>query len=229
MIEVMQGANTPPKRSKRLIFLSGLFLFVLAVIIYSSFFADLSIIGHSISEGETQENIPILAELNSVPLITFNIELSSISLSNLEGEFFYVGDQRFSMNNTNKIFIANYKGKTTFNDSLITKLDGKASHVFVNNIPIFPSSGDDIKVYIEEPITYSSLEILEGYSKKKIQYTTSGKVLFGAQKSLVNLDKDYISIEEFIGKLKVINKRLFLEGNSQKLDISGSQEISISS
>lgn len=227
MIEVMPEANKAPRRSKRMVFLAIFFVIVLAVIVYSSFFADISITGDLINENKTV-GIPINADFNSVPNLSIKGEFSRVSIRGLTGTFLYIGDQKFPMNGSDRIFLTDYEGKISLSSNNLEELDGKVSHISIDGLPILPSSDKELKIYIKDSLEYSSLDISQGVFMRKLNYITSGKIVFGEKKSVVNLNEDNVIIDDFFGGIEVKNKGLSLDGTFEKLETKGNHEISVS-
>lgn len=226
MIEIMPEANKAPKRSKRMVFLVVFFVIVLAVLVYSSFFSEISITGDLINENKT--GISINADFNSVPNLSIDGEFSRISIRGLTGTFLYIGNQKFPMNDSSRIFLTDYDGEISFTSDMITELKGKVSHVSINGLPILPGSDKELKINIKEPLQYSFLDVSEGVLIRKINYITSGKIIFGEKKSVFNIREDNVLIEDFFGGINVDNGELSLDGTFEKLETKGNHEISVS-
>jgi len=222
------------KKHKTTIILFAVFLVVLSLVFYTTFSGNVSIIGSTINKGKSVEiidssAISFVAELDTVPVISINGEFNKITLLGNSDSFLYVGDEKFSLANSNKnnIFLNDYEGEISFEQNTLSKLKGKASQISVNGVVVTPKSGDKVKVNLEN-FDYSVLEISNGVYIKKIDYITSGKIVLSSEKTIVNLQEENVLIKKFRGSLRISNNHLRIQGSLESLDTSGEQKISIS-
>lgn len=220
------------KKHKYKLMIFGIFVVILLLLFYTSFFrggvTGSSITGSIVDEGNLIEGVTISAELNSVPNLSLDGEFSSVIIRGGPGSFFYAGGEKFPLSNSqNSLILNNYNGEILLEENKISKLKGKASQVSVNNIPVFPKSGETMKISLDADFEYYFLNFQEEIFIKEIDYTTSGKILLSPRSSTINLDNDSLLIKKFTGKLEIINGKLTLRGNVEQLGISGEQDISV--
>lgn len=230
MIQVDEGTEKKTRFSKHrnLIIIFGFFIVILAVILYTSFAGNVTLVGSAVDEGETITSISIIAELDSVPNISIGGEFDQVILKGNSESFLYVGNQKFSLDSETNIRINDFNGDITFGEKTISKLKGKASRVSVDSVPVFPKSGETLKISFDENFDYSLLDIDNGVEIKKLEYATSGKILLGSKKTTVNLEKDNLLIKKFYGDLEIRNSNLQLRGFVDYLGVNGDQKISVS-
>ncbi len=212
---------------KKLIIFS-IFLGILAFLIVTSFYDGSSLTGNFINSINPNSTIKFYAELTS-PNLGINGDFEKIELKGGSDSFFYVGDQKFLLNSKNNyIILNNYTGSLNFDSESISELNGKATEVKVNGIVIEPNKKDSLGVSFDKEFKYAFLSIEREILVKKIFYSSSGIVKINDGKDIFSLNEEKISIENFIGSLKVESGKFKMNGSIEGMEIQGENKISVS-
>lgn len=207
------------KRSTAKTFLFLFFILVVAVILLSAFYDGFSITGKSIDSPNQNNSISIKTSL-SIPDIVLKDEYSEIAFNLPKGSFVNLDNKKISLEQIeNRIVILNFKGIMEINENTITKLEGKISEIKINGIPINMEDGKKIKFSIDPEIRYNFFEIKEGVYLRDVSFLTSGDVFIGRDSITLNSEK--INFKNYLGSLKIINRKLVLDGFSESVKIEG--------
>ncbi|MFH1801523.1 MAG: hypothetical protein ABH804_01680 [archaeon] len=221
--------GTIPKKHRFKLFVFFVFLTVLLLIIYTSFYGGLPFTGKIAGDSEPEKNVGINAEF-TVPELNLKGQFSEVVLSGSSNSFLQVGNQKFSLEiqGDNYIVFTGYDGEIFFDSEKISKLSGRASAVSVNGVPVLPRTGNTVKVSIEGEFNYKTFKISENAFIKEIAYVTSGVMRIDDGKKFFNIQNEEVSIKSFLGDLEVTRGKMFLEGNLKELKITGDSTIIIS-
>ena len=213
---------------KRLIVFS-IFIAILAFLVVTSFYDSAgSLTGNFISSINPNSTTKFYAELTS-PSLGIKGNFEKIELKGGSDSFFYVGDQKFKLNEKNNyISLKNYTGEITFDSESISKLSGKATEVSVNGMVVQPNERDSLKVSFDSAFKHTFLDIEKEILVNKIAYVSSGIVKINGGKNIFNLNDETIKIENFIGSLKMENGKFKMNGTIESMEIQGQNKISVS-
>ena len=206
---------------------------ILGGLIITSFYTNGSLTGF-ITEKIVQEvrpnsTIEFNAEL-TIPSLSIDGNFQKVELRGNSESFLDIESERFSLNSkSNYITIENYTGEISFDGEKISKLKGKATRIFVNGIPIQPKTKGAMKVSLGSEFYYSYVDVKKEVVIKEMSYSTSGEIIINNGKNIFNLENEKISIEDFVGDLKIFGDKFNLDGFVKKLDIRGKSAITISS
>jgi hypothetical protein len=212
--------NRPKKRKifgiKFLIFVC--FIFVMGIILMTTIYKDFSfgslgdITGKVIfwSDGNSR-NFDVSMQL-SVPELNLKGDYTKIVIEGISSSLLSVGNHDFSLlgDSLSEVSLEDFSGKIHINENSIEVLEGKVSGIIVNGMPISDRSGKKIKVSSESPLFYNFLEFEDELNFKKIDYNASGKISWG--ENLIRLNNERVEIINFLGKMKIQNKIMNLEG-----------------
>jgi len=215
------------KKHKIKIIVFGIFLIILFVLVYTSFYG-LPLTGNIIkNEPNSNNSIFISADLTT-PVLSLNGEFENVNIKGGSNSFLYVGDKKFPLSNSkdNYIVLINYEGEISFDEEVISNLKGKAMKVSVNGVLMVPKSEDKMKIYFDSDFNYNVLDIKERVFIKKLDYETSGTVKLD-EKTTINLEDDNLVIEKFYGNIRIANKHFKLKGYLKNLNVEGNQRISV--
>lgn len=211
-----------------------IFLAILSLLVITSFFGDFSLTGRTISnvinENATQSNIKIEADLTA-PSLELDGIYEKVELKGGSNSFIYIGNEKFQLDgsNSNLIIINNYNGKIFFNPESIVKLNGKATKVTINGIPIEPNSKKTLKVSLDENFNYNILKVEKTVFIKELSYITFGLIKLNDGKNILKIMDEEINLKNFMGDIRVENKKIKISGFVEKLEILGDSGISVSS
>ena len=211
------------------------FLIVISIIIFTTLYSNNSLIGNvilgnAISSTNQNNSIIISSEL-TIPNLSFKGEYSEIKILSDSETTIYLGEKSFILDELkeNKIILKEFSGTIKIEKDGIL-LDGKASEVNLNNLPIKERNNKKIKINGDSKIPYNLIEFKESLFLKEIDYVSSG-ILFIGEKNpdKIILDEDSLIISNYFGKLKIYDDTLFLKGSAKDIKIMGDMKtISIS-
>ena len=203
---------------KFLIFTS--FLFVIGIILVSVFPGNLSLTGKSISSINSNNSISISAEL-TIPELELKGDYEKVTFFGRSSSSIYIGNKKFALERTlNEIILNGFSGKININESKILLVDGKASEVILNGIPISNKNNNKIKIYTNSEIFYDLIEFEGNTYVKEMDYIASGRISFGEKiGDKIHLDEKELFISHFFGQLKIKSNRMFLNGLVDKIEI----------
>tara|TARA_Y100000310_G_scaffold155553_1_gene155038 strand:+ start:470 stop:1195 length:726 start_codon:yes stop_codon:yes gene_type:complete len=222
---------THSKKYKNKLILGG-FVLVLVIVLYTTFLGTPQILGNTIlgstNNSLVSENrIKISADL-TIPELSTKGEFNEIIIIARPSSKFSIANEEISIPGSEKstILIKGYDGTLGFaRDSI--DLNGKATKVFTEDIPISSKSREYIKLEIDEDFNYDSIEVKRDFAFKSLEYTTSGTITLD-QGTTLSLTNDKLKLEGFFGSLKVSEGRLTLEGKVSGIIVDGEKKISIS-
>lgn len=202
---------------KSFIFFS--FLFVLGIIFITAFYGGGGITGNVVNSLNQNNSIDLKASL-SVPEVKLNGEYKEIILSIKKGSFVNLDNKKISLDEVeNKLIIKNFDGNIEINENKIKRLEGKVSEIKINNLPINLQKGGRLKFSISPDANYNSFEINEDVHLKDVSFITSGRIDFVGDS--LNLNSEKIRFTNYLGSLKIWNKKLILQGVVEDLKIEG--------
>ena len=203
-------------RKKYLIFLAILFVLGLAgVIIY---FGNFNFTGNIVDSLGVNNTLEIKASL-LVPEVKLNGDYGEITFSFGQSSL-YLDNKRVPLDGLdNKIVLREFKGYFDFDGGDILRLDGKASEVIINSVPISSDDGVKIKVLINPGTNYKSIEIKEGAYIKNLDYLSSGQIFLG--ENLLKINYERVILKNYLGSLKVFDGNFILDGIVESVRIEG--------
>ena len=208
----------------------GIFSIILIVLLYTSFSGEIPFTGKVIQERlDLNNSLSISADLTT-PSLSLSGNYKEILIIGRLNSFFYLGDKKFSLANSeeNHLVLTDYNGKISFDGKTISELKGKVTEVSINGVSIMPKSKETVEIHLDENFYYNSLKVDGNVLIKKLDYETSGEIILGNQKTILNLDDDNILLKNFQGSLEIDNKHFTINGLFKSLDVKGEKKISIS-
>lgn len=158
-------------------------------------------------------NIDIDSILTPPDNLEIDSSIEKIELKTVSGGFF-VGNDKFDLDKASLV-IDNYNGKIILIKNKISMLEGTASKVFVQGIPITSSS--DMKIYFEKA-DYSYLK-LNNFYLASLNYKTSGIVKLNKGKAVINLYNENIKLEGFQGDLESRGNSFKIKGEIENSNL----------
>lgn len=219
-------------RDWRKISIISVFIVVLGLLVYTSFFGGsferFFSTGKAIDSDElSSENaIEFYARLNLPQNPSFSGELSKIQIQVSGTSEISSGDNLFELSQGDTISIENYEGNIIFNENNIFILDGDAERVIVNGIPVSSREGKS-SIYSEE-MSYKNLNIFDIYISS-LNYKAAGLIDIEDGRRVILLRDENILIENFKGDLTSSLGDFILEGVIGSISVEGDHGISISS
>jgi hypothetical protein len=209
---------------KTFFFLS--FLLVVGIVLFSTFYSG-SITGKTISS-LNQTNLLNIQTSFSFPEINLKGEYTEVIFSVDKNTIISLDNKQVSLTEpNNQIILKNFKGNVDLNENYIEKLDGRASEIIINNVPINLKSGKKIYFVLSPNSNYDSLEIKEEVYLKDFSFETTGSINFGSD--YLNLNSENVQFKNYIGSFKIQDKKLILQGFVESLKIEGDlRKISLS-
>lgn len=214
--------NNYPERRKSLgknfiIFL--VFILIVGIILLTTFGDKISISGRAGGPINENESVSFSSELET-PNIKLEGEYPEITIIGFEGSSLKVGGNEFFLEESeNTIIITDFSGEINFNEESIYFLEGKASKIIINGLPI-EKKRKQIKISVEEGMYYHSILFKEKVYIKEINDRLSGKIYFGEE--IMNLKDEYLKISDFFGRVYAESGETELEGTALKIGITGS-------
>ena len=226
---VEEYSNEPVhKKHRTKIIVFGIFLIVLFILVYTSFY-ELPITGNIIKSNPNSNNSITLSADLTTPVLSLNGEFEKVNIFGSSESFLYAGDKKFPLSNSeeNSIILTDYDGEISFDENVVSNLKGTTMKISVNGVPMISKSDGKMKIYFDSDFNYNTLEIKKGASIKKLDYETSGIVNLD-EKTIINLEEDNLVIERFYGDIKIENNRCNFKGYLTALNVEGNQQISVS-
>jgi hypothetical protein len=205
-------------RSKRkyLVFLAVLLILGLITIII--FLGGLNFTGNIVDSLGSNNTFEVKASL-SVPEINLDGDYEEIIFSFGQSSL-YVDNKRVPLEGLdNKIVLRNFNGFFSFKEGDILKLDGKASEITINSVPISSDEGTKIKVLMTPGANYKSIEIKERAYLKSLDYISSGQISLG--ENLLKINSERVVFKNYLGSLSVIEGNLVLNGIVESIRVEG--------
>lgn len=185
-----------------------LFILVLFFVVYTSFFNPnfvQSFTGYAVKE-EVFLGVPIQADLDSPESIKINSNIDKINLKIIGG--FFVDGKKYDLS-MSSLIIDNFQGNINFDGKMLI-LDGRASKIFVEGIPIT----GNLKINLNNKYEYAKLDNVYISS---LSYDATGIVRLQDEKVTVNLEEDKFSINKFKGNLEKSNNYFRLNGMAEEI------------
>lgn len=163
-----------------------------------------------------------------IPELTLEDEYKKIELSLDRGTIIKLDNKKITLEDIkNKIILKDFEGKIKINEDKIKELNGEVSEIRINNLPINLEENGKLKVSLYKGSGYSFLKIKEDVNLKELFFKTSGTIKVGGDS--LNLNSEEIQIKNYIGELKIENRKLILEGLVEEINIdSSSRSLSLS-
>lgn len=190
-------------------FLFFLFVLVLFFVVYTSFFNPnfvQSFTGNAIKE-EVFLGVSIQADLDSPESIKINSNIDKINLKIIGG--FFVDGKKYDLS-MSSLIIDNFQGNINFDGKMLI-LDGRASKIFVEGIPII----GNLKINLNNKYEYVKLNNVYISS---LSYDATGIVRLQDEKVTVNVEEDKFSINKFKGNLEKSNSYFRLDGMAEEIN-----------
>ncbi|MEK6914711.1 MAG: hypothetical protein AABW83_03615 [Nanoarchaeota archaeon] len=199
-------------KSRRKISFSGvlffLFVLVLFFLIYTSFFNPdfiQSFTGNAIKE-EIFLGVPIQADLDPPENIMINSRVDKLNLKIIGA--FLIDGKKYELISASLV-IDNFDGDINL-DNKILILNGKATKIFVEGIPIT----GNLKISLNNKYEYVKLN---NVYISDLSYDASGIVRLENEKVTVNLEEDKFNINNFRGNLEKSNNYFRLDGMAEEI------------
>ncbi len=219
------------KRDWRKILVVIVFILVLGLLIYTSFFSGSfskipftgQIVGSE--EPDPENSMKINAKLNLPENPSFKGDFSKIELQVLNSSKISSRDSFFEISSGDSILLEGYEGEISFNENNIFVLDGNAERIIINGASISSRKGKQ-DVYSEK-ISYLALNISEVYIKT-LDYGTTGIIDIEEGKNIILPRDERVLIENFKGNMFSSRGDFMLDGILEKIEVKGDSEVSIS-
>jgi len=207
------------KKSKHHIWMTLILIFagILGFLVYTSFYnPDLgfSLTGNVIQENFDETGIKISTHVEPPEEMTIKTEIEKLEIKIQETGSLTIGKENFELKKASLI-LDNFNGKISFNKDEIIELDGKASKVFVDGIPI--SNKDKLEINIQNS-KYSFLK-LNNFYLDSLSYITSGRIKLNNEKAIINIDNEEFKIKKFRGTLEINSQELRLNGYADESNL----------
>ena len=186
-----------------------LFILVLVFLVYTSFFNPnfiQSFTGNVIKE-EIFLGVPIQADLDSPESIKINSNVDKINMKVIGG--FLIDGKKYDLNMASLV-VDNFQGNINL-DNKVLVVDGKATKIFVEGIPIT----GNLRIKLNNKYEYVKLNNVYISS---LSYDASGIVRLQNGKIIVNLEEDKFSINKFKGNLEKSNSYFRLDGMAEEIN-----------
>lgn len=224
MVEMIEESKH--KKRKHRHFFSFLvvliFLSLVGGLFYYSYSGEVPFTGSAVSEVSPENAVEVSARLSAPESLSNSGEIGEVRMNVLNSEaVLYVGPQKTELSGLGKIKIVliDFEGDLKIEGSSISLLNGRASEVLINGIPSISESGKKVKVRLDNPVFYDSLELKDSYFAS-IDYSAYGDVKVQNKASLT-LDGDRIQMGSFKGDLEVRDNRFFFDGLVKKINVAG--------
>lgn len=219
------------------VLLFSAFLFILAFILFTSFFNGIPLTGNALNGGKilnnadrntgtTTSGIDFDAYL-TVPSLNLDGKFGSLEISGSSDTILTIGSDEYNLGDLSINFISfgDFDGKVSFDKSNIKTLNGKASKISINGVDV--STSKPVKVNLQDSFSYSSLEISDTVSITSLNYKTSGVVELNNGKQSFDVNNDAVKISGFQGRISVEKNKFSMTGKVSDLSIEGESSISI--
>ena len=195
------------------------FLIILGLIFMNPFYNSKGITGNVINSLNENKSIDFRTSF-----LISELELSGryeeIIISIKRDSLINLKDQEIELNKfENEIILKDFEGIIEIKEDTIKKLDGKASEIKINNIPLISKKIKKLEFSIIENSTYNFLEIKEKIFLKDFSFNASGRIDF--KEDSLNLNSEKITFANYFGNLKIENKKLILHGLTENIKIQG--------
>ncbi len=210
---------------KKTLFFLG-FLFVIGVILISTFYNDFSITGNFLGNKESGP-VSISSDM-SIPDMSIKGDYPSVRILGIGNVIIYIEGKEFILDKpSNLIVVEDFSGRISFDNKAIYEIDARASKVFVNGLPISSKGVSKISIELNSDVFYNLLNVESGVFLERLDYVASGRI--SADRNSLNFNDERVVIKNFNGKLGVENKRLLLKGLVDSVSIqSDTRKMSIS-
>lgn len=205
------------KNGKRFFVYSLIFIVLLGFLVFF-FLGNPSFTGDAINSLQENNTLKIQSSL-TVPSLSLNGDYKEITFSSRQGSL-TVDNKKVSFEGSdNKVIIKDFNGNFGFKEGKITSLDGKASEIIINSVPISLVDGGEIKVVLNSEISYKSIGIKEGAYIKNLEYVSSGQMNVGENTIKINLEK--VTLKNYLGSLIVSGETFTLDGIIEFVKVEG--------
>lgn len=210
------------RRVHRRFFFFFLFLIVLGVIFFTTFSDGGSIVGNVIGTNvQSAENLMKISSSLSIPDVSLKGNYEEISISLPEGQFAYMDNKRIPLEEPeNKIILKDFKGNIDLSEDLIRAFSGKVSELRINGVPIHLEGEGTLKFSISSNSSYNSFILSEGINLKEVFFISSGEVYL--EEDTLKLNSEKITLENYLGGLKIENKKINFDGFVGRVIVEGS-------
>ncbi|MBU2612107.1 MAG: hypothetical protein KKB62_00100 [Nanoarchaeota archaeon] len=205
-------------RSKKKYFIFLAVLLILGLVAIIIFLGDFNFTGNIVDSLGPNNTFEVKASL-SVPEINLDGYYEEIIFSFGQSSL-YVDNKRVPLEGLdNKIVLRSFNGFFSFKEGDILKLDGKASEITINSVPISSDEGTKIKVLMTPGANYKSIEIKERAYLKSLDYISSGQISLG--ENLLKINSERVVFKNYLGSLSVIEGNLVLNGIVESIRVEG--------
>jgi len=221
-----------PKKLRIMIFAFVIFVIIVFLFLYFAFFKGAGlegITGFAVGSLDRDNAIFITANLNPPQNFDVDNKIRSVELE-LEGDGnILIGKQKIdlSKSKSTKIIIKNFNGELSLEGNTLKKFGGRASSVFINNMPISLQSGSLIKVSLDKPFNCNFLR-LDSVFIPSLSFKTSGKLKIGQDKAIINLKDENFEIEKFEGEVILEQNDFSMVGLADNSKVLGFLDITSS-
>ncbi|MCR4327829.1 MAG: hypothetical protein NUV46_04595 [Nanoarchaeota archaeon] len=206
------------KKSHKKFFIFLFIFFALVTVVAFLALRDFNFTGEAVNSFVENETLDFQASL-SIPEVNLNVNYKEVIFSSRQGSL-YIDNKKILLDGSdNKVVLKGFSGIFKFDEDEIIKLDGKASEVVINSVPISLTDGGNIKVSSSSPIDYNSIEIKEGAYINNLVYITSGQILIG--ENLVKIKSEKVTLGDYFGSLKASGNVLTLDGRVALVKVEG--------
>lgn len=205
------------KKSKRRLFLF-LIVVMVGIGIFFTFFYEGNLFTGKVIASIDLDNAAKIVTSFEVPELKLNGDYSELVLVIGRGAVFSLDGINVSLDkSSSEVVLKNFKGEFYFDDNNIEKLKGTTSEFILNGNSIKPSN--NIKISIETPVDYETIEISNDFYIRTLDYSTSGEV--SIDKSILRPNNERIVIRNYMGSLRVLDSKFFLDGYVEYFEIDG--------
>lgn len=210
------------------------FVAVFGLLIYTSFGHlpfGITLTGNSVQNPSliSENGIKINAVL-TVPSINLKGSFNQLQITGGSSANFYAGTEKFFLGKAkeNYITLANYSGKISFNEKIISELNGNSQSILMNGVQVNPNSKSTLNVYTDKNLDYSELYITSGVEIKNLDYNTTGTISINDGENIFNLQNQEVILRNFNGGISVENNKIKLAGYAESINVLGEHQISVS-
>lgn len=210
------------KSSHFFLFVSLLFIVVLAFLFYTSFydtgFSPL-LTGSVIDSSQKDPSYEVKAELSLPEKLFIDSSIQKVGFKIKEPIDILVGNEIVHLNSDSSFIVGNFSGTFVLTSQNISQFAGKAQQVFVNGVLISQKSGQSITVSTESDFSYTYVTLSEIYLDE-ISYPASGTLLIQKGKIVITLDKELFILKNFEGDIELSKNYFRLTGKFDDFDVS---------
>ena len=190
------------------IFLFIAFLALMLLLLAYPFRDKINFTGWTVFGETKHEGFNVSTELTVSP-IYLSGDYSKISLFGLNGKNIQINGKDFQLNEgSNDLILEDFSGKLRIDKDLVYLVEGKAAKVQLNELKI--SDDRRTRIYFSENSSYSALEVDSNVYLNEIKEVSSGRIYLGENTFV--LKENYLELENFFGKIKIKDKKLFATG-----------------